>query len=164
MRHFRVNGRPIRHIFRHFENVAASCERSLNCQNYLDQSGVTIVVHNFLYLSGKPRGYMVLRKQEGRLPLLLFRISSALAVTQGERVKDRVKECIRQWDNWLTEKRTGFSDMIESADLLTEVIAHLLEILSSLPGKFCDNFGKGFSYDCVFIFNSIASLLLLLFL
>ena len=83
---------------------------------------------------------MVLRKQEGRLPLLLFRISSALAVTQGERVKEGVKECIRQWDNWLTEKRTGFSDMIESADLLTEVIAHLLEILSSLPGKFFDNF------------------------
>ena len=26
---FRVNGRPIRHIFHRFQNVAASCERSL---------------------------------------------------------------------------------------------------------------------------------------
>ena len=28
---FRVNGRPIRHIFHHFQNVPASYERSLNC-------------------------------------------------------------------------------------------------------------------------------------
>ena len=27
---FRVNGRPIRHIFHRFQNVPASCERSLN--------------------------------------------------------------------------------------------------------------------------------------
>ena len=27
---FHVNGRPIRHIFHHFQNVPASCERSLN--------------------------------------------------------------------------------------------------------------------------------------
>ena len=27
---FRVNGKPIRHIFRRFQNVPASCERSLN--------------------------------------------------------------------------------------------------------------------------------------
>ena len=26
---FRVNGRPIRHIFHHFQNVPVSCERSL---------------------------------------------------------------------------------------------------------------------------------------
>ena len=30
---FRVNGRPIRHIFHRFQNVPASCERSL-IQNY----------------------------------------------------------------------------------------------------------------------------------
>ena len=29
MFHFRVNGRPIRHIFHRFQNVPASCERSL---------------------------------------------------------------------------------------------------------------------------------------
>ena len=29
---FRVNGRPIRHIFHRFQNVPASCERSLTCQ------------------------------------------------------------------------------------------------------------------------------------
>ena len=27
---FRLNGRPIRHIFHRFQNVPASCERSLN--------------------------------------------------------------------------------------------------------------------------------------
>ena len=36
---FRVNGRPIRHIFHRFQNVPASCERSLNvpliCKNFL---------------------------------------------------------------------------------------------------------------------------------
>ena len=30
MYRFRVNGRPIRHIFHRFQNVPASCKRSLN--------------------------------------------------------------------------------------------------------------------------------------
>ena len=32
---FRVNGRPIRHIFHRFQNVPASCERSLGSSTYL---------------------------------------------------------------------------------------------------------------------------------
>ena len=32
---FRVNGRPIRHIFHRFQNVPASCERSLRCEKWL---------------------------------------------------------------------------------------------------------------------------------
>ena len=31
---FRVNGRPIRHIFHHFLHVTASCERSLNAKSH----------------------------------------------------------------------------------------------------------------------------------
>ena len=37
---FRVNGRPIRHIFHRFQNVPASCERCLN---------VVCMTHRFKY-------------------------------------------------------------------------------------------------------------------
>ena len=32
---FRVNGRPIRHIFHRFQNVPASCERGLNLEAFM---------------------------------------------------------------------------------------------------------------------------------
>ena len=35
---FRVNGRPIRRIFHRFQNVPASCERSLNQEKSTDNS------------------------------------------------------------------------------------------------------------------------------
>ena len=37
MTDFRVNGRPIRHIFHRFQNVPSSCERSLNLSDNIEE-------------------------------------------------------------------------------------------------------------------------------
>ena len=84
---------------------------------------------------GKPRGYMVLRKQEGRLPLLLFRISSSFAVTQGDLARAGVTECIKNWNEVLARKTT-VSDIIGgNGDFLGQVMSCLLEVIRTLPGK-----------------------------
>ena len=65
---FRVNGRPIRHIFHRFQNVPASCERSL--RNY---DGFTIFSTIFLAFSKKKRNTAILKilkiseKSNGRI-------------------------------------------------------------------------------------------------
>ena len=79
---------------------------------------------------------MLLGKQDGRIPLLLFRISSTLAVTQRELVTTGVRECIRNWRGILARKATSTKVLGGDKDFLGEVMSCLLEILSILPGEF----------------------------
>ena len=48
--HFRVNGKPIRHIFHHFQNLPASYERNLS-QILADNRLAEVVLGSFLYSS-----------------------------------------------------------------------------------------------------------------
>ena len=77
---------------------------------------------------------MVLGKQDGRIPLLLFRISSTLAVTQRELVTTGVRECIRNWSEVLARKVTSFEVIEGNKEFLGKVMSCLLEVLSILPG------------------------------
>ena len=88
----------------------------------------------YFLLIGLPRGYILLQKQEGRLPLLLFRISTALAVTQGDLVGKGVRECIRKWNELLAEKQRVFADFAENKMILGQAISGLLQVLGTLPG------------------------------
>ena len=88
-----------------------------------------------LSIIGKPRGYILLGKQDGRIPLLLFRISSTLAVTQGEAVKTGVRECIKKWNEITTRKTTGLEFTGTNKDFIGEVMRCLLKVLSTLPGR-----------------------------
>ncbi|XP_065052491.1 glutathione gamma-glutamylcysteinyltransferase-like isoform X2 [Rhopilema esculentum] len=87
--------------------------------------------------TGLPRGYILLQKQEGRLPLLLFRISTALAVTQGDLVGKGVRECIRKWNELLAEKRGVVADFAENKMILGQAISGLLQVLGTLPEDCC---------------------------
>ena len=79
---------------------------------------------------------MVLGRQEGRLPLLLFRISSTLAVTQGELVQAGVRECIKKWNEVLARKAAPSEILGWNKDFVREIMSCLLGILSTLPGRF----------------------------
>ena len=79
---------------------------------------------------------MVLGKQEGRLPLMLFRISSSFAVTQGDLARAGVKECIKKWNEVLARKTTVSVILGGNGDFLGQVMSCLLEVISTLPGKY----------------------------
>lgn len=87
--------------------------------------------------TGKPRGFMVLGKQEGRLPLMLFRISSSFAVTQGDLARAGVKECIKKWNEVLARKTTVSVILGGNGDFLGQVMSCLLEVISTLPDECC---------------------------
>eukprot|EP00794_Sanderia_malayensis_P017793 gene17793-19570_t len=89
--------------------------------------------------TGLPRGYMTVSRQRELLPLLIFRVSSALAATC-ENINEDMRSCMDQWNQWLLEpldQKDILSNEQEKYRILGESVKQLLQLLHVLPENCC---------------------------
>lgn len=84
--------------------------------------------------TGKARGYTALSKIREQLPLLVFRVSSALAVTKEEQISKEVRSCIKKWNTWLSENKI-VNGKDKELHYIVESIKEIIEMLSILPDE-----------------------------